>query len=330
MPDQKRKRVFSAIQPTGNVHLGNYLGAIRGWTRLQDEYDCLFCIADLHAVTVPQDPRLLREKTRETARILVASGIDPRRSPLFVQSHICAHTEMAWLLNCVVPVGWLERMTQYKEKVKKGAHATAGLFDYPVLMAADVLLYDTDLVPVGEDQKQHIELTRDLAQRFNSAYGETFRLPDAMISESGSRIMGLIDPTKKMSKSEMRYGDAISVLDPPGEIRAKVMKATTDSLRDIRFDENRPGVNNLLVIYELFTGLERSSVEERFSGRGYNDLKRELAEAIIEGLRPLQSRYRELASDRGAVEAFLAEGASSASPMAIEKLNEVKTRMGLG
>ena len=326
-----RKRLFSGIQPTGNIHIGNYLGAIQHWVELQAEHESTFCVVDLHAITTFQPPATLRAKTREVAGILIAAGIDPGASSLFVQSHISAHAELAWILNCFIPVGWLNRMTQFKEKSQREKAATsAGLFDYPALMAADVLLYETDLVPVGEDQLQHLELTRDVAQRFNSVYGKTFRLPQAVVRESGARIMGLDDPTRKMSKSETNPGHAIYLLDPPDEIRAKIMKATTDSLREIRFDQGRPGIYSLLTIYELFTGLSRPEVEARFEGKGYADLKKGLADVVIEGLRPLQARYHALAADPDHVDSLLKEGAGRVRPLAEKTLATVKEVVGLG
>lgn len=290
-----KKRIFSGIQPTGNIHIGNYLGAIQNWVKMQAEFDCIFCVVDLHAITTLQDPKPLRAKSRELAGILIASGIDPKQSAVFIQSHISAHAELTWILNCFTPLGWLRRMTQFKEKSEKeGAMVGAGLFNYPVLMAADILLYGTDVVPVGEDQLQHLELTRDLAQRFNSLYGQTFKLPEAVIPKAGARIMGLDDPTMKMSKSEEDPGHAIYVLDSPKDIRAKVMRATTDSLREIRFDENRPGIYNLLTIYQAFTSLPAGEIEARYEGKGYAQLKKDLGEIIAEQLRPLQTRYQEI------------------------------------
>ncbi len=326
-----KKRVFSGIQPTGNIHIGNYLAAIKNWVASQPEYDNIFCIVDLHAITVPQDPQVLKAKTLELAALLFAAGIDPQQSVLFVQSHISAHSELAWILNCFIPMGWMERMTQFKEKAsKQKAQVSVGLFDYPALMAADILLYDTDVVPVGEDQKQHVELARDVAQRFNSIYGETFKLPEPVIPQSGARIMGLDDPTSKMSKSESSSGHAINMLDSPDEVRSKVMRATTDSLREIRFDEDRPGIYNLLVIYELFTGLSRPDIEARFEGKGYSDLKQELAEVIVDSLSPLQSRYRELMAEPTYLSSLLTEGASRIRPIAERTLSLVRDRLGLG
>jgi len=326
-----KKRVFSGIQPTGDIHIGNYLGAIQHWVASQSELDSIFCIVDLHAITVPQDSKTLKSKTREVAGLLLAAGIAPKISALFVQSHISAHAELTWILNCFIPIGWMKRMTQYKEKSQKQEEqVSTGLFDYPALMAADILLYGTDLVPVGEDQKQHVELARDTAQRFNSIYGETFKLPEALIAETGARIMGLEDPTKKMSKSEAGQGHIIYLLDSPDDIRAKIMRATTDSLREIRFDESRPGICNLLVIYELFTKLGRKEIEARFEGKGYVDLKRELAEVVVENLSPLQSRYRELTADPTCIDSLLTEGAARVRPVAEKTLALVKDRVGLG
>ncbi len=326
-----KKRVFSGIQPTGDIHIGNYLGAIQYWVASQTELDSIFCIVDLHAITVPQDSGTLKSKIRELAGLLFAAGIDPKISTVFIQSHISAHAELTWILNCFIPIGWMKRMTQFKEKSQKQKEqVSTGLFGYPALMAADILLYNTDLVPVGEDQKQHVELARDVAQRFNSIYGETFKLPGVVIPETGARIMGLEDPTKKMSKSEAGQGHIIYLLDSPDDIRAKIMRATTDSLREIRFDESRPGIYNLLVIYELFTKLGRTEIEARFEGKGYVDLKRELAEVVVENLSPLQSRYRELTADPTYIDSLLTKGAARARPVAEKTLTIVKEKIGLG
>ncbi len=325
------KRVFSGIQPTGNIHIGNYLGAIRHWAARQNDYDNIFCIVNLHAITVQQNPTVLKAKTRELAGLLLAAGISQDRSTIFVQSHVSAHTELAWILNCVIPMGWMNRMTQYKEKSRKQKDiVSVGLFDYPALMAADILLYQTDLVPVGDDQKQHVELARDAAQRFNGLYGETFKVPEPLIAAVGARIMGLDDPTKKMSKSEDRADHAISLLDTADAIRARLKRAKTDSLSEIRFDETRPAVYNLLVIYELVTGQPRQEIEARFAGKGYAYFKQELAEAVIECLRPLQERYAALMADPGYLDDLLSEGAAKVRPQAERTLEEVKNRMGLG
>lgn len=327
-----KKRVFSGIQPTGNIHIGNYLGAIRNWVASQDEYDNIFCIVDLHAITVPQDPKVLKAKIRELAGILLAAGIDPQKSVLFVQSHVSQHAELAWVLNCFIPMGWMQRMTQFKEKSEKQKElVSVGLFDYPALMAADILLYDTDLVPVGADQKQHLELTRDVAERMNSLYGDDlFKIPEPVIPKVGARIMSLREPTKKMSKSDEMADSAINLLDTPDEIRKKIARATTDSLRDIRFDENRPGVNNLLVIYQLFTNQSQEAIEAHFAGKGYADLKRELAEVVIEGLAPVQRRYAEITRDPQFIEDLLKRGADQVRPIAERTMARVKERVGLG
>jgi tryptophanyl-tRNA synthetase len=326
-----KKRVFSGIQSTGNTHIGNYIGAIRRWAAEQDIYDNIFCVVDLHAITVPQDPRVLKAKTREVIGLLLAAGIDPERSILFVQSHVHEHSELAWILNCFIPMGWMGRMTQYKEKSgKQKEQVSVGLFDYPALMAADILLYRTDVVPVGEDQKQHVELARDAAQRFNNIYGETFVLPEPQIGEIGARIMGLDDPTKKMSKSDEGPNHAIALLDTPDVIRKKIMRATTDSQTTVVFDENRPGIYNLLTIYQTFTGIEKKIIEAQFEGKGYGDFKKALAEVVIEGLRALQERYNKIMSEKGYLDSILEEGAAKARPLAREMLAEVKKRVGLG
>ena len=326
-----KKRVFSGIQPTGDIHIGNYLGAIQHWVALQAEFDNIFCLVDLHAVTVSQESHVLKSKIREVAGLLFAAGIDPRLSVVFVQSHIGAHAELAWILNCFIPMGWMYRMAQFKQKSQSQKElVSVGLFDYPALMAADILLYGTDLVPVGEDQKQHVELARDVAERFNSIYSETFKLPEPVIPKLGARIMGLDNPARKMSKSEIHPGHAIYLLDSPDTIRAKVMRAITDSLREVRFDENRPGIYNLLVIYELFTELGRSDIEARFEGKGYAEFKRELAEVIVEGLRSLRSRYQELTAEPGYIDSLLTEGASKIRPIAEKTLSTVKDKVGLG
>ena len=326
-----KKRIFSGIQPTGNLHIGNYLGAIRQWVGLQNESENIFCIVDLHAITVAQDPQVLRAKTREVAALLFAAGIEPDLSSVFIQSHISAHAELAWILNCYIPMGRMQRMTQFKEKSQKQRETVSvGLFDYPALMAADILLYESDFVPVGEDQKQHVELTRDVARRFNLMYGEIFKIPESIVSEVGARIMSLEDPTKKMSKSETGTGHAINLLDSPDEIRLKIMKATTDSHRTIRFDQNRPAIYNLLTIYELFSGLSRVDIEKRFEGKGYTVLKQELSDVVIETLKPLQWRYQKLANAPSYVDHLLTEGAAHLRPIAQKTLARIKDAIGLG
>ena len=326
-----KKRVFSGIQPTGEIHIGRYLGANRHWVAMQDDYDSIICIVDLHAITVPQDPKLLKGRIREFGGLLVAMGIDPERTILFVQSHVAEHSELACILNCFIPMGWMYRMTQFKEKAEKQKEqVSVGLFDYPSLMAADILLYKTDVVPVGDDQKQHVELARDIAQRFNRIYGETFVLPEPVIPDVGARIMGLDDPTRKMSGSEEGAGHSINLLDSPDLIRSKIMKATTDSQRDVLFDESRPGIFNLLSIYQSVTGENPRDIEARFEGKGYGDFKKALAEVVVETLRPMQERYREITTDSGYLDGILKDGADKARPLAAVMLTEVQKKIGLG
>ncbi|NQU05377.1 MAG: tryptophan--tRNA ligase [Calditrichaeota bacterium] len=325
-----KKVVFSGIQPTGNIHIGNYLGAMRHWAASQEEFENIFCIVDLHSITVPQEAKDLHKKTRELAGLLLAIGIDPQKSSIFVQSHISQHSELTWILNCFTPVGWLLRMTQYKDKSEKQKTVSTGLLTYPVLMTADILLYNADFVPVGEDQKQHVELSRDIAQRFNSMYGETFRVPEPVIAKSGARIMGLDDPTKKMSKSESGQGHAINLLDPPNVTRKAIMRATTDSQRDILFDEKRPGVFNLLTIHQQFSGMSKPELEAHFEGKGYGDLKKEVAELVTDALNPIQQRYKELMAEPDYIERVLREGADHVRPTAEKVVKDVMERVGLG
>ncbi|MGQ9480373.1 tryptophan--tRNA ligase [Chloroflexus sp.] len=326
----RKHRVFSGIQPSGNLHIGNYLGAIQQWVAGQGQKTNFICIVDLHAITVPQDPTDLRRQTRELAALLLACGIDPQQTTLFVQSHVRAHAECSWVFSCITPLGWLERMTQYKTKAQKQESVMTGLLTYPVLMAADILLYDADEVPVGEDQKQHIELTRDLAQRFNYLFGETFVIPKPVIRESGARIMGLNDPTVKMSKSETTRGHAIRIVDDPDEIRWAIKRAVTDSYNEIRFsdDPDRAGVNNLLQIYELLTGRSRPEIEAHFAGKGYGVLKRELTEVVIESLRPIRERYYQLMNDPAELDRILAIGAEQARAVAEPKMTLILERVG--
>jgi tryptophanyl-tRNA synthetase len=322
------KRIFSGAQPTGNVHLGNYLGALRNWVTLQHEYESFFCIVNLHAITLPQDPKLLAEKTRELARIYLAVGIDPDVSTVFVQSDVAEHAELTWILNCVARMSELERMTQFKDKGRKQTeNVGVGLFDYPVLMAADILLYQTDLVPVGEDQKQHLELTRDLSIRFNRDYGETFRVPEPYIPKVGARIMSLSDPAKKMSKSDDDPNGCVMLLDDEDTIRRKFKRAVTDSGTEIRFDETRPAINNLLTIFHLMTGKGNAEVEAHFAGRGYAQLKQDLAEVTIEFLRPFQERVA--GTSDAELNRILRQGAERARTMAGVTLKTVMDRMGL-
>ncbi len=330
-PTSKR-RVFSGIQPSGNLHLGNYLGAIRRWVDEQGEKENFICVVDLHAVTVYQDPDELRDQTRRLMAFLLAAGIDPRRTTLFVQSHVRAHAEGAWLLNCVTPIGWLERMTQYKAKAAKQESVLTGLMTYPVLQAADILLYSAHEVPVGEDQKQHIELARDIAQRYNHLYGPTLVVPEPMIPKVGARIMGLDDPTAKMSKSSASVrGHAVALTDSDDEIRRAIKRAVTDSGREIVFDDSpeKAGVNNLLTIYQVLTSKSQDEVEADFStARGYGDLKKTVAEVVIDAVAPIRSRYEELMEDRGELDRLMAIGAERARSIAEPKVREMKEKMG--
>jgi tryptophanyl-tRNA synthetase len=322
------KRIFSGAQPTGNVHLGNYLGALKNWVALQHEYESFFCIVNLHAITMGHNPKALAESTRDLTRIYLAVGIDPQVSTVFIQSDVPEHAELTWVLNCVVRVSELERMTQYKEKAKRQQeNVSAGLLDYPVLMASDILLYQTDLVPVGHDQKQHLELTRDLAIRFNRDFGETFRVPDPFIPKVGAKIMSLSNPLKKMSKSDDDANSRIMLMDDADTVRRKFKRAVTDSGTEIRFDESRPAITNLLEIFHLVTGKSQSEVEEHFAGKGYAQLKGDLADATIAFLQPFQERVREITGEQ--LDAILEQGREKASSIARVTLRQVYERTGL-
>ena len=305
-----RARVLSGIQPSGNLHIGNYLGALGNWVRIQHDYESIFCIVDLHAITAHQPPEELRGKIREIAGIFLAAGIDPKHSSMVVQSAIPAHTELAWMLTCITPVGWLQRMTQFKAKSETQETVLDGLLQYPVLMAADILLYQAAIVPVGDDQAQHLELTRDIAQRFNSLYGETFVMPKTELPLVGARIMGLDDPTAKMSKSAKGGGHAVALLDPPDRIRKTIMRATTDSNPGVDFADMGPGVRNLLSIFQAFSEWSSEQMQAHFSGMRYGDLKKQVADMVVEKLEPFQQRYREISSDPGYIEGVLSEGAA--------------------
>ena len=329
----ERRRVFSGIQPSGDLHLGNYLGAIKGWVERQSEKENFFCIVDLHAITVSQDPDELRAQTRSLAAMLFAAGLDPSESTVFIQSHVSVHAEAAWILNCVTPMGWLERMTQYKDKASRQESISTGLLAYPVLMAADIIMYDAHEVPVGDDQRQHVELARDIAQRFNRLYGDTFVVPEAVIPAIGARVMGLNDPSVKMSKEYAHIrGHAARMLDEPRDIERSIMRAVTDSGNDIRFSENpeKAGVNNLLGMYKVLTGKSEAETEADFAGiRGYGDLKRRVAEVAIAALTPIRERYTELMSDVTELDKLLARGAEQALAVSGPKMEEVKRRVGL-
>lgn len=323
-----KKRIFSGAQPTGNLHIGNYLGALKNWVNLQNEYESFFCIVNLHAITLPQNPETLKQKTLDLARIYLASGVNPEISTIFIQSDVSEHSELAWVLSCIARMGELERMTQFKDKGKGNAErAGVGLFTYPILMASDILLYQTDLVPVGKDQKQHLELSRDLAERFNRDFGETFVVPEPYIPPVGANILSLQDPSKKMSKSDDNANGSIFLLDSADTITKKIKRAVTDSGTEIKFDESRPAINNLLTIYQLMTGKTPSECEANFAGKGYGQLKGEIADAVIAYLQPFQERVQDF--DDATLNKILKDGAEKARTIARETLKDVYAKMGI-
>ncbi|OOP92952.1 tryptophan--tRNA ligase [Helicobacter pylori] len=323
-----KKRVFSGIQPTGQIHLGNYLGAIKHWVEMQDEYENLFCVVNSHAITLPIEPIFLKSQTYELVKLLLACGINPSQSGLFIQSEVDEHPALAWLLDCQVSMGEMQRMTQFKDKsLKNPKSVNVGLFNYPILMASDILLYQSDLVPVGEDQKQHLELTRNVAEKFNRDFGDCFKVPEPLIAKVGARVMGLDDPKVKMSKSHQGANHAIFLLDEPDIIVKKIKKAATDSMGVIAFDEKREGIFNLLNIYMLLSDESPEKIEERFKNKGYGDFKKELAEVMIQALKPIQERYREISDDE--VKAVLNCGAKKARPLARATYQKAKELMGL-
>ena len=320
--------VLTCAQPTGRLHLGNYLGAVLNWGRMQDDYECYFGIVDQHAITVAHVPAQLRDNTYSCLAQYVACGLDPARSRLFVQSHVVGHTELAWILGCLCPLGQLERMTQFKDKSRKHESVDAGLLFYPVLMAADILLYNATLVPVGDDQKQHLELARDLAAKFNHRYSETFRVPEPFISKVGSRIMSLQDPMAKMSKSDPNHAATVFITDRPEEIRKKIMSAVTDSEASVRAGPDKPGVTNLLTIMSACTGCLLADLEVEFAGRGYGDFKKAVADAIIATLDPVRLRYDELIKNREELGRILKAGAEAAQVTAFRTLSKVNRKVG--
>lgn len=326
---EAKKIIFSGIQPSGDLTIGNYLGAIKNWVKLQDEYNCYFCVVDLHAITVPQKPADLRRRTLELLSIYLACGIDPEKNTLFIQSHVPAHAEAAWLLTCNSYMGELSRMTQYKDKSKKaGDSVGAGLFTYPVLMAADILLYQTDLVPVGKDQIQHLELTRDIATRFNNTYSPTFKIPEGYVPKAGAKIMSLQDPTKKMSKSDDNLNSFILIMDPPDVIRRKISRAVTDSLGVVNYSDDQPGVKNLLNILSAITNKSPEELVKDYEGKGYAELKSDVAEALVNELAPIQTKVNELLKDKKALEAIYKEGALKASYVANKTLRKMQKKIG--
>ena len=324
------KRVFSGVQPTGNIHLGNYLGALKQFVELQEDHECIYCIVDMHAITVPQEPKVLKEHILDVAALYLAVGLDPEKSIVFVQSDVPGHAELSWILTCSSYTGELSRMTQFKDKSKNKESAPSGLFMYPVLMAADILLYDTDVVPVGNDQKQHIELCRDLAGRVNGKYPGTFVMPDGRFLKEGARIMALDDPTKKMSKSAENIHSRISLLDEPSKIKKSIMKATTDSEGVIRFDiENKPGISNLLNIYSSLSGISVSDLERQYEGKGYGDFKKDLVEVTVDALAPIRQRYDEIRNSQQLI-SILKDGAEKADAIEQKTMRRVKENFGLG
>ena len=329
MEQSEKKIIFSGVQPSGTLTLGNYLGALKNWAELQEDYRCYYCVVDMHAITVRQDPAELRRRTLDVAALYMAAGIDPKRSVIYVQSHVPQHAELGWVLNCFTYLGELSRMTQYKDKAAKHQdNLNSGLFTYPVLMAADILLYQADLVPVGSDQKQHVELTRDLATRFNNLYGDVFTVPEPYIGKAGARIMSLQEPTSKMSKSDPNPNGYISILDDADTIRRKVKRAVTDSDGEIRLSPDKPGVSNLLAIYAACRGATPEQAEAEFAGMGYGALKDGVSEAVIAELAPLQEKYRAIRGDKGYLEGILRENAEIASRAATKTLRKVHKKVG--
>ncbi|OPX42242.1 tryptophan--tRNA ligase [Ruminiclostridium hungatei] len=328
---EQKKRIFSGVQPSGNLTIGNYLGAIKNWIPMQDEFECLYCVVDLHTLTVRQVPAELRQRSLNLLALYMACGLDPQKSILYLQSHVSAHAELAWILNCYTYMGELNRMTQFKDKSAKHAdNINAGLFAYPVLMAADILLYQTELVPIGQDQKQHLEITRDIAERFNNAYGETFTIPEPYIPKIGAKIMSLQEPEKKMSKSDENENAYVFILDSEDAIIRKFKRAVTDSEREIRYDEeNKPGVSNLISIYSAVTGKGFSDIEKEFSGSSYGDLKEVVGQSVAQMLKPIQQKYNELTANKDYLNSILKDNSEKAAYMARKTLSKVQRKIGL-
>lgn len=328
---EQKKRIFSGVQPSGNLTIGNYLGAIKNWIPMQDEFECLYCVVDLHTLTVRQKPAELRQRSLNLLALYMACGLDPQKSILYLQSHVSAHAELAWILNCYTYMGELNRMTQFKDKsVKHGDNINAGLFTYPVLMAADILLYQTELVPIGQDQKQHLEITRDIAERFNNIYGETFTIPEAYIPKIGAKIMSLQEPEKKMSKSDENENAYVFILDSEDTVIRKFKRAITDSEREIRYDEEKkPGVSNLISIYSSVTGKSFTDIEKEFEGRSYGDLKDVVGQSVAEMLKPIQQKYAEFSSNKDYLNSLLKENSEKAAYMARKTLSKVYRKVGL-
>ncbi len=326
---ETKKTIFSGVQPSGNLTIGNYLGAIRNWTTLQNDYNCIYCVVDMHAITVRQVPADLRRRTYETLAVYIAAGLDPEKNTLFVQSHVPAHAQLAWNLNCFTMFGELGRMTQFKDKSQKNAdNINAGLFTYPVLMAADILLYQADLVPVGQDQKQHLELARDIAIRFNNTYSDTFIVPEGYIPKTGMKIMSLAEPTKKMSKSDSNPNASVGILDPYDDIIRKFKRAVTDSDTVVRYADGKDGINNLMSIYSCFTGKALDDIEKEFDGKGYGDFKMAVGETVADGLKPLREEFDRLMKDKKYLESVMQKGAEQASRIANRTLAKVNKKLG--
>ncbi|MBR3756678.1 MAG: tryptophan--tRNA ligase [Firmicutes bacterium] len=324
------KRVFSGVQPTGNIHLGNYLGALKQFVELQDDHECIYCIVDMHAITVPQNPKELKEHILDVAALYLAVGVDPKKSIVFVQSDVPGHAELNWILTCNSYTGELSRMTQFKSKSQNKESAPTGLFTYPVLMAADILLYDTDVVPVGNDQKQHIELCRDIATRINNTVKKTFVIPEGRFLKAGARIMALDDPTQKMSKSAANVHSRISLLDEPNKIKKSIMKATTDSEGVVRYDvENKPGISNLMTIYSVLGDMSMEEIEAKYEGKGYGDFKKDLVEITVNALAPIKERYEEIRHSDELIK-ILKDGAERANAISVKTMARVKKNFGLG
>ena len=327
--EKEKKLIYSAIQPSGMLTLGNYLGALRNWVKLQEEYDCIYTVADLHAITVRQQTAAFRKQILETYALLIAVGVDPEKSLLFIQSHVAAHSQLSWILSCYTQFGELSRMTQFKDKSAKHAdNVNAGLFTYPSLMAADILLYKADLVPVGADQKQHLEITRDIAARFNNIYGDVFTIPDGFIPKVGARVMSLQDPTRKMSKSDENVNAWVAILDKPEDIMRKFKRAVTDSEAEVAFREGKDGVNNLMGIYSAITGKSLEAITDEFAGKGYGDFKTAVGEAVVELLRPIREKTTDLLNNKDYLEQVYKEGAQKASYLARKTLDKVYRKVG--
>lgn len=328
--ENKKKVIFSGIQPSGTLTIGNYYGAIKNWVKLQDEYDCYYCVVDLHAITVRQDPKELSQRTLEVLALYIGAGIDPDKNTLFIQSHVSAHSEAAWLFNCYTYIGELSRMTQFKDKSARYGQSSvsAGLFTYPTLMVADILLYNTDLVPVGIDQSQHVELTRNLAERFNSIYGDTLKVPELYLGETGAKIMDLQEPTKKMSKSSDNPNSYILMMDPPEVIRKKISRSVTDSIGVVKYTDDQPGIKNLMTIMNCATGMSFKEIEEKYAGQGYAQFKKDVAEAIIAEMEPIQKKVNELLNDKKALEEIYKKGAEKASLVANQTLRKMQEKIG--